>query len=223
MVRILFLLSKAMAFKKNNIFIVGITGGIGTGKSTVCAVFERNGAKVFHADDIAKELSVRDLELRKQIVELLGREAYDAKGTLQRSYIAQKIFSDNVLRKQYEALLHPRVKRAIEEEIAILDPVSVPCVVVEAALLYEAGWNAFCDLVIVVEAPEDVCIERVAQRNGVAEDDVRARMMAQMPPAKKSRQGDIVLRNTGSREELENKVQFLFQLIHSMKGEKNRG
>lgn len=208
--------------QSKNILIVGVTGPIGSGKSTVCRLFEKKGIPVFRADEVAKEVSVQDPEVRKRIIELIGPEAFTPNGELNRRAIAEKIFSNAPLRKQYEALLHPRTQAEIEKRIRALES-NAPFVIVEAALLYEAGWDNACDYVLVVDAPKDICLQRVCARDQVSERDVRARMEAQHSSTSKVAKADFVIHNTGSLEDLERSVTFFYQLLSTMKGGMNRG
>ncbi|MCX7983696.1 MAG: dephospho-CoA kinase [Bacteroidetes bacterium] len=208
--------------KRCKINILGVTGPIGSGKSTVCSLFEQRGIPVFHADDIAKDVAVSNPNVRKQIQCLLGQEAFTDTGYLNRQFIAEKIFSDVTLRKQYEAIVHPPTQEEIERQLKSLEPQSVPFVILEAALLYEAHWETMCDYILVVDAPVDVCIQRVCQRDGISQEQVRARMAAQYSSVYKGKKADFIIRNTGSFQDLERSVAFFTQLLLQMKGELKR-
>ena len=159
--------------KAKSIFKFGVTGGIGSGKSTVCEVFERLGVPVLFADDISKEISTTDPNIKKKIIILLGNEAYTADGVLNCRFIASKIFSNKLLQKKLEAILHPQVENEIEHRAEKLQQAGHRLAIVEAALLYEAGLDKKMNAVLVVDADEVVRVQRVQQRDSASEEAVR--------------------------------------------------
>lgn len=142
---------------------IGITGGIGSGKSTVCRVFGILGVPVYEADERAKWLTNHDPILRADITRLLGPNAYDAAGQYNRSFVAAQVFTDPALLKQLNALVHPRVfadtARWVEEQA------HHPYVIKEAALMNAAGDGNDLDVVVVVTAPESLRVARIRQRD----------------------------------------------------------
>lgn len=177
---------------------VGITGGIGSGKSTVCRIFqEAFGIPVFDADYWAKALIVQDPALRAGIVRLFGKEAYTETGAYNRSYVAQIVFSDSSKLAALNALVHP----AVEAESLLWHQDLVgqghPYTLKEAALLVESGAHKHLDFLIVVSAPDAVRIQRVMERDGVSEEQVKARMRGQLPEADKRALADFVILNDG--------------------------
>lgn len=191
---------------------MGVTGGIGSGKSLVCSLFQKLGAPALSADDIAKDLMTNDPGLRKALVRLLGFETYLPDGSLNRKGIAEKIFSAPALQKKVNALVHPKVTLEIERRMNDLDGHS-PYVVVEAALLYEAGLDALLDAVVVVDAEADVRMQRVMERDNSTRAEVMKRMDAQWSNKRKIQQAEYVLRNDGSIRELGRNVRFLHTLF----------
>lgn len=191
---------------------MGITGGIGSGKSLVCSLFQKLGVPVLSADDIAKDLMTNDAGLRKALVRLLGSETYLPDGSLNRKVIAEKIFSTPALQKKVNALVHPRVTTEIERRMNALDGHS-PYVIVEAALIYEAGLDALLDAVVVVDAEADLRIQRVMERDHATRADVMKRMDAQWSNKRKIQEAEYVLRNNGSIRELGQNVRFLHTLF----------
>lgn len=175
---------------------VGITGGIGSGKSTVCRVFEWLGIPVYYADDRAKQLMTEDEALRSKIRLLLGEEAYLPDGSLNRAHIAGIVFSDAVMLRKLNALVHPAVHRDGE---AWHQQQTTPYTLREAALLYESGGYMLLDRMIVVTAPEALRIERVMARDGVDRSAVEARLSRQWPEEKKVEKAHYVIVNDGSR------------------------
>jgi dephospho-CoA kinase len=202
---------------KRDYLLVGVTGGIGSGKSIVCSCFERIGRTVLKADAIAQEISDSDPAVREQIVRLLGPEAYAPNGPLNRPFVAGKVFSDFALLRKLNAVLHPPTIQKIEKTAGEL-PVSRrrPYVIVEAALIFESGMDEMLDKVIVVDASESIRIERVMARDGIDRDAVLRRMAAQLPPEVKVKHGDFVIRNEENRISLEDKVRFIDALLCSM-------
>jgi dephospho-CoA kinase len=185
---------------------IGITGGIGSGKTTAARIFEALGIPVYYADDRAKWLMVNDEQLKARIIDLFGPEAYDSSGALNRAHIAQKAFSDAGLLEQLNAAVHPAV--GADAERWHKEQSGVPYTLKEAALLYESGSYKALDAVIVVSAPDEVRLRRVMQRDGVEEEAVRARMRKQMPEEEKARRADYLIQNDGQ--------QSIIQQIHAI-------
>lgn len=176
---------------------VGITGGIGSGKTTVCKIFETLGIPVYYADERAKWLMVNDSGLKQSIRQLLGEEAYDKEGRLDRGFIAGVVFQSPELLERLNALVHPAV--ALDLEKWQNQQTGAPYTLKEAALIYESGSNRLLDKIIVVTAPLEMRIRRVMERDGVSWESVEARISRQMPEAEKVRMADFVIYNDGSR------------------------
>lgn len=174
---------------------VGITGGIGVGKSTVCRIFEVLGIPVYDADYWAKSLITNDPVLKQQIIELFGGEAYLADGTYNRAYVASQVFSDKNKLTALNACVHPAVARHGAEWHQAQIERGCPYTLKEAALMIESGSYRQLDCLIVVTAPELLRIQRVMQRDGVDEKTVRARIASQMPEGEKIKFADFVIQN----------------------------
>ena len=156
---------------------VGITGGIGSGKSFVAEMIEKMGYPVFYSDYEAKQILANDVEVQTQIIALLGEESYiDGKYNI--PFVSQKVFSDNQLREQLNAIVHPAVRRAFEEW-AIAKSEYSDIVFNEAAIMIESGAYRGMDQIILVSAPLDVRIQRVIARDSISEDHAKARIAAQ--------------------------------------------
>jgi len=201
---------------KKRIMKVGVTGGIGSGKSEVCRIFERLGVPVLYADTIAKELSASDPLVKKAIVALLGPEAYTPQGEFNRAYVASKLFSSKSVQKKINAIVHPRVEEEIEKRITGLETGEATVVLVEAALIFEAGLDKRLDAVVVVDAEEETRITRIVQRDGATRESILERMNAQLSPAAKLRKADYIIYNNGTLEELEANVMFLYSVFQSI-------
>ena len=202
--------------KARSILKIGVTGGIGSGKTAVCAIFIRLGVPVLFADKIAKELSNSDPNIRKKLSALLGSPAYMSDGALNSSFVAAQIFSNNRLQKQIEAIIHPRVEAEIERLIDEFQRKGHRLVIIEAALIYEAGLDKKLDAVVVVDTEEALRVQRVQQRDRSLEDDIRKRIRAQMDTKKKITKADYIIRNNNSIKELEMNVQFLYSIFNKI-------
>jgi dephospho-CoA kinase len=141
---------------------------------------------------------------------------------LNRSFIAFEIFANSSLRQKVESIVHPRVEKEIERQIKELEHRGKPIVIVEAALIYEAGLNKKFDAVIVVEADESERISRVRKRDTVSEEAVRSRMKSQLDGKKKLENADYIIYNNGTSKELEFKVRFLYSIFKQLTEEDAR-
>ncbi|MGM0376521.1 MAG: dephospho-CoA kinase [Bacteroidota bacterium] len=154
---------------------IGVTGGIGSGKSTVCKVFEVLGIPVYYADDRARALILSDPRIRKGYKELFGEKVYE-NGQLNRKLVADKIFSNRSLLEKVNRLVHPVVR---EDFTQWVERREAPYVIEEAAVLLESGGQDLLDRVVVVSAPESLRVQRVAKRDGISEAKVRERIKNQ--------------------------------------------
>ena len=176
---------------------IGLTGNIGSGKTTVAKVFELLGVPVFYADDEAKKVMVADAILIDAIKQTFGAESYFADGSLNRKHIATIVFNKPAELEKLNALVHPAVFRAFETlEAKAKD---APYIIREAAILFESGSYKTCDRIIIVTAPLDKRIARVVQRDGIGIDEVKKREGRQMPEDEKKKLADDVIINDDSR------------------------
>ena len=175
---------------------VGITGGIGSGKSLVCEVFERLGVPVFYADQQAKWLYDHDQQVRQQLIRHFGPEIYDEQG-LKRSLLASKIFNDPEALKKVNQIVHPPVREKFLQWCRSYQ--HLPYVLEEAAILFESGAHEGLDYTILVYAPEEIRIQRVMERDQVSQQEVKQRMRHQKADEDKMDQADFVLYNDGSQ------------------------
>ena len=172
---------------------IGITGGIGSGKTTVCRIFELLGIPVFYADVAAKEVMHTDEELMNGIVDAFGVKAFSDEGILNRKYIADLVFNDKKALEMLNALVHPAVFRAFDTWL--LKHKDQPYVLKEAALLFESGSYKMCTHSILVKAPEELKIKRVVQRDNITETEVRLRMARQFSDEEKEKMADYIILN----------------------------
>ena len=201
----------------NHTLAIGVTGGIGSGKTEVCRVFERLGAAVLSADTIAKDLLDNDAETKRRVIRRFGAQLYRTDGTLDRRQLAKLIFNDDAVKTEIEAIVHPRTLAVIEKEIEAARARRRPSlVVVEAALLFESGADAMVDYTIVVESDTERQLDRVVRRDAMTKTEVAQRMKAQLPSKDRAARADFVLHNLGSLAELEEKATFFYNLLNMM-------
>ena len=181
--------------------IIGITGGIGSGKSTIARTLREMGFAVYDTDSEAKRLIVEDAQVREQIEQLFGKEVYKD-GVYQTALVAQRVFADRSLLSQLNAIVHPAVKADITRWAQTINQPTqpyttlhraTPCFI-ECAILYQAGFDTLCDKVVMVTAPEQVRIARTIARDHTTIEKVRARIQAQNTEGDIQR-ADIIINN----------------------------
>jgi dephospho-CoA kinase len=173
---------------------IGITGGIGVGKTTVCRIFETLDIPVYYSDYRAKRLMTGNKKVKAAIKALFGSEAYFKNGRLNRKHIGGKVFQDKSLLEALNAIVHPAV---FADAVSWVQEQQAPYVLQEAALLVESGRYKMFDKLIVVSAPEAVKIERVRQRDRKSIAEVQAIIDKQMPDKLKIEKADFVIINDG--------------------------
>lgn len=189
--------------------IIGLTGGIGSGKSTVLALFKELGALTYVADTEAKKLMNADAELRNQIIKLIGEQAYENE-KLNSVYIASVVFNNAEKLNALNALVHPKVRENFQQFIKIQ---KADLVIYEAAILFESGNAQFCDYLITVIADFDNKIERIMKRDAVSEAQIMERMQHQSNDDLKIKKSDFVIRNN----HLENTKQQVLTIFEMLK------
>jgi len=185
--------------------IVGITGGIGTGKSTVAQILRERGWPVYASDDTAAAIMENDADVHRELVELFGSIAMQG-GRPDRKAIAALVFGDDPEARgrlaALNAIVHPRVRQAHRAAMAEHRTKGTPVMAIESALLFDAGLDREVDIVIVVDADDDVRIQRVMERNKLTREQVLARIAAQMPMAEQRSRANFVIRNDADLEAL---------------------
>jgi dephospho-CoA kinase len=190
--------------------LVGVTGGIGSGKSTVCKLFSEFGRHVISADEVANDLTGSNPIVMDGIRKAFGDTIYLTNGSLDRKRLASIVFSNPTAKKKLDSLVHPAVFSAIDDLIKELSSAQrIPYVIVEAALIYESGMDKRLDHVIVVDADEAERISRVMNRDGCSREEVLDRIHAQMDVAVKLKKADFVISNSAEMEELRHVVRLL--------------
>ncbi len=171
--------------------LVGLTGGIGSGKTTVARMFADLGVPVYNSDREAKHLMNENEGLGKSNIDLLGKSAYKD-GVLDRPYVADKVFKDKGLLQKMNAIVHPAVRRDFKDWASRQ---SAPYVLQEAAILFENGSNEAFDSMILVTAPKKTRIRRIKERDGLSESAIEERMKHQWPEKKKKALAEYVIEN----------------------------
>jgi dephospho-CoA kinase len=195
--------------------LVGLTGGIGTGKSTVARMLEKRGAVVFDADVLARQAVAPGTPGFDKVVERFGPNVLAPGGGLDRDALASIVFSDPAARRDLEGIVHPEVRRMFAEgceEYRDSDRV----VVFSAPLLVETGMHTAFDLLIVVSAPVATQIERLMRDRGMGERDVQARIAAQLPLEAKAEVADVLVDNEGTIEDLEGRVERVWRDLDAL-------
>jgi len=189
---------------------IAITGGAGTGKSTVARMFKELGAEVLDADQIAREAVAVGAPAWVELRRLYGAEFFNLNGELNRSRLAQRVFADPEARRVLDGLIHPRVEAELKARVAELARRGVKLVLVEVPLLYETGRETAFDRVIVAAAPEADQIRRLRGRDQRGEAEIRGILAAQWPLADKVARADYVVDNGGELAQTRRQVKNIW-------------
>ena len=201
-----------MAWNKR--YVLAVTGGIGAGKSLVSSMLRKQGIPVYDTDSAAKRLMTESNVIKQTLVDMLGERVYTADGTLNRSLLAEWLFASADHVALMNNIVHPVVKRDFQQWC---EEQSYPLVGMECAILFESGFNDLADGVIVVHASDDVRLQRVPLRDGATEQQVRARMAAQMSEQDRMARADYVVVNEGSESDVERQIlQILLEINRSL-------
>lgn len=187
---------------------VGLTGGIGSGKSTVCAMLRERGVAVYSSDERAKELMNSDSTIKERIIARFGAESFED-GVLNRAYLAQRVFASEEELAALNAIVHPRVMEDFE---AWAESAEGEYVLLESAILFESGYDSKVDMVVAIMAPEDLRIERAMRRDGVTKEQVVERMRRQLSDEERCSRSKYAIVNI-ELEELEEDVEQLHRRL----------
>ena len=194
--------------------VVGLTGGIATGKSTVARMLEARGAAVLDADALVHELQAPGTEVYRATLDAFGPDTLAPDGTLDRQKLGARIFADPEARRRLEAIVHPALMTEIRRRAEALRAEGrTRLCVVEAALLVEGGRRGIVDRVVVVTAPEEEQVARLRAKTGMSEEEAWRRVRAQLPAGAKARGADHVLVNDGSLTRLAGRVAALADVL----------
>jgi len=193
--------------------IVGLTGGIASGKSLVARILERLGAVVIDADQLAREVVMPGTAPYDAIINKFGKDIVNADGTIDRKALGTIVFADSTARKHLEQITHPAIRELAENRLAEERQKGTEIVFYVAPLLIEAGIASSVDEVWIVYADEKTQLERLMMRDGIGHDDALQKIAAQMPIDEKIKFGKIIINNTGTREETEKQVMELWEAL----------
>lgn len=197
-----------------NPLIVGVTGGIGSGQTTVCNFFEQWGCKIINADQKAKEVIQKDKALQRELKATFGKEIFTSNRKLDAKKLAELVFRNELETQKLNQLVHPRmVEVLIEEMERARFSGKFPIVVIDAALIYEISIEKMFDAVVVVNAPLAQRQQRVRERDGMSKKQLKERMDRQIPLEDKVKWADYVIENDGTLEELEARSKKVFQQL----------
>ncbi len=194
---------------------IGVTGGIGSGKSTVCSLFEKKVIPIFYADNVAKDIVNSDSTILQEIIDLFGNRVLDSSNKLDRKILSEIVFKDEELLDSLNEIVHPRVFEAFEQWKMSLSENNV-YVLVESALLFQSGMFELVDYALAVLADEDIQIKRVAIRNSVSEELVKIRMKHQISTEELLELSDFQIQNNGTIDDLTSKVNFFHSLFSTL-------
>ncbi len=192
---------------------IGVTGVIGSGKGEVAGILASLGAVVVNADDISRRIYEPGDPGHEAVVETFGERVLDEDERIDRAALAAIVFGDEPERRRLESAVWPVMAEVVETEFAAAEADGAEVVVLEAAVLFEAGWERLVDEVWTVTTSEDASVDRVKRRDGVGEEQVRARMSAQLSAAEKAARADRVVSNDGTLKELEAAVRDMWREV----------
>ena len=177
---------------------LGVTGGIGSGKSYVCSILAQQGAPIFYADDAAKQIMRTHSAVQEELCALLGSEIYDAEGHLVKSVVAAYLCQGEAHSQRVNAIVHPRVEEAWREFVA--QHADAPIIYMECALLFEVGWQRLVDKSLLVTCPEEERIARIMERDHIDHTTALKWIALQMPETEKQQLADIAIVNDGKAD-----------------------
>ncbi|TDE16456.1 dephospho-CoA kinase [Dyadobacter psychrotolerans] len=182
-----------MTDQKNRPLQIGVTGGIGSGKSIVCKIFSCLGISVYDADSRAKWLTNADPEIRAKVIELLGSKSYDEHGNYNRAFVASLVFKNEILLRRLNSIIHPVVQRDTEKWV--LDRQKESYIIKEAAIMNAAKDSNSLDYVIVVQSPVELRIKRILERDSRSEEEIRAIIERQVSDTERNEIADFIIHN----------------------------
>ena len=190
--------------------VIGLTGGIGTGKSEVARLLQSLGASVISADEVGHEAYIPNSESWNEVVNTFGKEILQPSGEIDRQKLGAIVFSDPQQLEKLNAIMHPRMAGMVADRIQVFRDQGVATVVVEAALLFEAGWDSLVDEVWTTDSSVELVIDRLQARNGMDEKEARRRIDSQMGRSERIERSNLVVDNSGDVATLEQTVNALW-------------
>ena len=190
--------------------VIGLTGSIGTGESEAARQLEILGASIISADQVGHEAYTPNTEAWEQVVAAFGDDILQDDKDIDRRKLGAIVFSDPSQLEKLNAIMHPRMARMVSDKIEVLCGQGVKVVVVEAALLFEAGWDTLVEEVWVTDTSEDIVVERLKNRNGLSEEEAKKRINSQMDRAERIERSDFVIDNSSDMAGLEIAIKELW-------------
>ncbi len=191
--------------------VIGLTGGVGSGKSTVSQFLEELGAVILDADKVGHESYLPNMPAWHELQEAFGPEVLQPNGEIDRKKLGSIVFGDSEALARLNGIVHPRMREMMEQKIADLNGRGVGVIVLDAAILVEAGWTSLTDEVWVTHATEDVVVRRLLERNpNWGEEQVRSRIQSQMSTEERSKHADVLIDSDCSLEEFRRNVRRLW-------------
>jgi dephospho-CoA kinase len=200
-----------MSKTTKNILKIAVTGGAGSGKTSVCNRFKELGVTVINSDEIAREAVAKDSPAYEKIVHRFGKKVLLNNGQLNRQMLRSTIVKDDDARRALEKITHPEITKLMRQKMAQAERDGDNCVLAEVPLLFELGMEKHFDLVVVVSADHNLRVKRLAERDGIHHDEAENLIKVQMPEKEKVKQATFVLINEGSKEELAGSVDLLYE------------
>ena len=201
--------------------VIGLTGGIGTGKSEVSRILRELGSVVISADMLGHETYKPNTETWQQVVDAFGKEVVGANGEIDRKRLGEIVFSDPKARAKLDSIMWPQITKLARQRIENLRRQETDTIVLEAAVLIEAGWDSLVDEVWITYSPKDVVLERLKGRSGLSEGQIRDRVNAQLPYEELVKHGQVIIDNTATLKELQAKVETLWERRKEEASDKN--
>jgi len=193
--------------------VIGLTGGIGSGKSTVSQFLAELGAVIVDADRVGHEAFKPDTDVWREVVAAFGRQILTPNGDVDREKLGETVFANPESLLRLNQITHPRIYEMVRVQLEEYRRQGVSVVVLEAPLLIEAGWSSLVDEVWVTAAPEPTVLRRLKERPGLSEQQSLARIHAQLPSEERIKHADVVINNDGDLDELRVKVKRLWQAL----------
>lgn len=191
--------------------VIGLTGGIACGKTTLAQMLAKCGAAVIDADAISRRLTGEGGEALPFIRQSFGDRVFTKENSLDRQKLGEVVFGNEDSRQKLNAILHPMVYRRMEQELAKCRETNTRVVVLDVPLLFETGGEKLADLVVCAVAPQEIQIQRLASRNGLSREEALSRILSQMPNEEKARRSHVVIDTARPLEELNQMIQTLYQ------------
>jgi dephospho-CoA kinase len=194
-------------------FIIGLTGGILSGKSTIAQMLAEKGAAIIDADKLAHEAYKPKTKLNQELVDEFGTGIRKTDGSIDRKKLSGIVFDNPEALARLNSIVHPRIREIAQAKIEQLRKKGTAVVVLEAALLIEAKWTDLADEVWVALVPPEVAVKRLKERGGLSEDEARARIQAQLPAAERAKYADVIINTDCSLPEVRSQIDKLWKTV----------